>query len=256
MFKGVLVRMRRATSLVMAVVIVLSLAPLTLAGNAQQEGTPSGPPISPTAISTWAQVNPHYSVRTITLSDGRQLEQAIINGPPEPPPGTELERAPVMPSALNQPGAAVSLPVPAYNWVFGCSAVSASMIGAYFDRNGLPNIYTGPGNGGVMPMDNSTVWGTWTDGYVTYPLNPLVASRNGLDGRASKGSIDDYWVKYDSTASDPYITGGWTQHTPGDAFGDYMKTSQSVYNNTDGATYFTWWNNGTPLTCANMETKR
>ena len=59
--------------------------------------------------------------------------------------GTELERAPVIPSALNQPGAAASLPVPAYNWVFGCSAVSASMIGAYFDRNGLPNIYTGPG---------------------------------------------------------------------------------------------------------------
>ena len=106
--------------------------------------------------------NPYYSVQTITLGDGTQVDQVIINGPPEPPPGTELERAPVMPSALNQPGAAASLPVPAYNWVFGCSAVSASMIGAYFDRNGLPNIYTGPGNGGVMPMDNSTVWGTWT----------------------------------------------------------------------------------------------
>ena len=126
------------------------------------------------------------------------------------------------------------------------------MIGAYFDRNGLPNIYTGPGNGGIMPMDNSTVWGTWSDGYETYPLNPLVASRSGLDGRASKGSIDDYWVKYDSTNSDPYLTGGWAQHAWGDAFGDYMKTSQSVYSNTDGATYFEWWNDGSPYTCANM----
>ena len=106
--------------------------------------------------------NPYYSIETITLSDGAQVDRVNINGPAEPPPGTELERAPVTPSALNQPGAAVSLPVPAYNWVFGCSAVSASMIGAYFDRNGLPNIYTGPGNGGVMPMDNSTVWGTWS----------------------------------------------------------------------------------------------
>ena len=60
--------------------------------------------------------------------------------------------------------------------------------------------------------------------------------------------------KYDSTASDPYITGGWTQHTWGDAFGDYMKTSQSAYSNPDGATYFTWYTNGTPLTCADMET--
>ena len=45
-----------------------------------------------------------------------------------------------------------------------------------------------------MPMDNSTVWGTWSDSYDAYPLNPLVASRNGLDGRTNHGSIDDYWV--------------------------------------------------------------
>jgi hypothetical protein len=103
-----------------------------------------------------------------------------------------------------------------------------------------------------MPMDNSTVWGTWSNGDKSYPLNPLVASRNGLDGRSTRGSIDDYWVQYDSTANDPYITNGWAQHAWGDAFGDYMKTSQSAYSNKDGATYFTWYNDGTPLTCANM----
>ena len=37
---------------------------------------------------------------------------------------------------------------------------------------------------------------------------------------------------------DPYIAGGWTQHTLGDAIGDYMKTSQSAYGNVDGSTAF------------------
>ena len=36
-----------------------------------------------------------------------------------------------------------------------------------------------------MPMDNSTIWGTWSDGDKTYPLNPLIASRIGLDGRST-----------------------------------------------------------------------
>jgi hypothetical protein len=128
------------------------------------------------------------------------------------------------------------------------------MIGAYFDRNGLPNIYTGPTDGGVMPMDNS-VWPTWTDSAgATYPGNPLTASRNGSDGRATRGSIDDYWVAYGSTASDPYITNGWAQHAWGDAFGDYMKTSQSAYGNTDGSTKFYTYSTGSaPLTCAAME---
>jgi hypothetical protein len=259
MFREILIRWRPVTLLVVVLAIALASVPIVGAAQANWQTAPSGPPAptkaTPAMIAAGDPPNPYYSVQTITLSDGAQVDQVIINGPPEPPPGTELERAPVIPAALNQPGAAVSLPVPAYNWVFGCSAVSASMIGAYFDRNGLPNIYTGPGNGGVMPMDNSTVWGTWNDGYETYPLNPLVASRNGLDGRASKGSIDDYWVKYDSTNSDPYITGPWTQHAWGDAFGDYMKTSQSAYSNRDGATYFAWYNDGTPLTCAQMETE-
>ena len=258
MFKGILIRLRPVMFFIVVLAIALGSVPTALAEQPKQETAPSGPSTPTTPIPmvvTAGDAGPYYSMETITLSDGTQLERMNIHGPAKPPPGTELERTPVTPSALNQPGATASLPVPAYNWVFGCSAVSASMIGAYFDRNGLPNIYTGPGNGGVMPMDNSTVWGTWSDGYETYPLNPLIASRNGLEGRASRGSIDDYWVKYDSTASDPYITGGWTQHTPGDAFGDYMKTSQSVYNNTDGATYFTWWKNGTPLTCGQMETQ-
>ena len=106
-----------------------------------------------------------------------------------------------------------------------------------------------------MPLDNSS-WPTWSDGYATYPNLPLAASHQGVDGRASKGSIDDYWVKYNSSASDPYITGGWTQHTWSDAIGDYMKTSQSAYSNTDGST--TFWNytsSSSRLTCDQMVTQ-
>ena len=89
----------------------------------------------------------------------------------------------------------------------------------------------------------------------TYPGNPLVASRLGLDGRTTQGSIDDYWVAYGSSAADPYVTGGWAQHAWGDAFGDFMKTSQSAYGNTDGATYFyNYTSSATPLTCAEMVT--
>jgi hypothetical protein len=128
------------------------------------------------------------------------------------------------------------------------------MIAAYYDRNGYPNMYTGPTNGGVMPLSNaSTTWGTWSDGYKTYPENPLIASHIGLDGRTTKGSIDDYWVSYLSDADDPYITGEWPQHTWSDAIGDYMKTSQSKFGYKDGETYFYFISSTAPFSCSDMK---
>ncbi len=194
----------------------------------------------------------YVSTRTIVLPDGNSVDETIISGPPTPPPGYELERRPVeLPESR---GTIKTLTVPAFDWVFGCSAVSGAMIAGYYDRNSFPNMYTGPTNGGVMPLDNSS-WPTWSDGYVTYPNLPLAASHQGVDGRTTKGSIDDYWVKYLSTTSDPYITGGWTQHTWNDAIGDYMKTSQSSYGNKDGSTtFYTWTSKPDRLTCADMVT--
>jgi len=200
--------------------------------------------------------NDYYTVNTVTLSDGTVIEEDIINGPPVPPPGFEIERQAV---SLPEPDSFAginTLTVPAFDWVFGCSAVSGAMIAGYYDRNGYPNIYTGPRNDGVMPLDNSS-WDTWSDGTTTYPNLPLAASRNGVDGRTTNGSIDDYWVKYwvapDPQVPDPYITGGWTQHTWGDAIGDYMKTSQSAFGNNDGSTHFyTWTGLATRLTCDDM----
>ena len=168
----------------------------------------------PVAVGPLHEVNEYFSTQTIHYSDGTSIARQMIKGPPAPPPGYELQRKPVSLPA-NVRNAAKTLTVPAFKWVFGCSAVSGAMIAGYYDRNGYPNLYTGPTGGGVMPLTEDASWGTWSDGHSTYPNNPLIASHNGLDGRSTKGSIDDYWVQYNSAADDPYITGSWTQHCMG-----------------------------------------
>ena len=203
-------------------------------------------------LSAPHEVSPYLTTRVLTLESGQSIDEMVINGPSTPPDGYAFERASV---ALPVGGESKnSLIVPAFSWVFGCSSVSGSMIAGYYDRNDYPDIYTGPTNGGVTPLDNS-VWGIWADGYATYRNIPLAASHAGVDGRTSRGSIDDYWVEYGSGSSDPYITNGWAQHAWGDAIGDYMKTSQSAYGNTDGATtFYTWTSSASPLACSDMET--
>ena len=209
-------------------------------------------PIS--GVSATADDPPYYRVTMVVLQNGQTVEKTVINGPAEPPPGYERERAPVTrPIPESATGSGTIPGVPAYKWSLGCAATSAAMIAAYYDRSGLSNIYTGPTNGGLMPLDSSG-WGTWKDGAgKTYDQCPLTASHQGLDGRSTRGSIDDYWVAYGSTATDPYLTKGWTQHTWGDAIGDYMKTSQSTYYNDDGATAYYTSGTSAPLTCAYME---
>ena len=193
--------------------------------------------------------------KKITASDGVELRKSVISSPPRPPLGTALQRmalsdalVPAKESGIN------TLTAPALDWFFGCSATSAAMIAGYYDRNGFPNLYTGPANGGVMPLDNSS-WPTWRDASGdTFSQCPLTASRNGLDGRTTRGSIDDYWAQYGHTGSDPYLTQGVNQHAWGSAIGDYMKTSQSNYENTDGSTtFYNYLNLANQLTCAAME---
>ncbi len=194
---------------------------------------------------------PYFRVNSIETALGAEVDKMVIAGPPHPPAG--IERTPVAQGEAGELLGSKQLTVPAYDWSFGCSATSAAMIAAYYDRSGLPNMYTGPTGGGLMPLDSST-WGPWTDGNGdTYGQCPLTASRSGLDGRSSRGSLNDYWIAYGSTANDPYVTNGWTQHTPSDAIGDYMKTSQSAYGNSDGATsFYAWTSSSAALTCADM----
>jgi hypothetical protein len=92
----------------------------------------------------------YYSIETITLDDGSQIDQVIISGPPNPPPGYKREIAYPTDASL------LLSNVPAFDWSFGCSATSAAMQAGYYDRTCYTNMYTGPTNGGIIPMDNSS----------------------------------------------------------------------------------------------------
>lgn len=194
------------------------------------------------------QQDTYFTIKKMEFSDGTSLNKMIISGPPTPPTGSEISRKSVTLPTPKKAAGINTLTTPAYTWVYGCSAVSAAIIAGYYDRNGFPNIYTGPTNNGLSPLVDS--WGTWTDDAgESYPNVPLVASHKGIDGQTSRGSIDDYWVSYDST-TDPYETGGWTQHSWDDAIGDYMKTSQNAYDNPDGSTSIYYSTTTPTLTCS------
>jgi len=212
------------------------------------------PPDSEPVVVSVEVVNPYFTVETLAFPDGQVLTRDIISGPPSPPAGYTAHQETI--DDTIRAGAVILTEVPTFRWVFGCSAVSGSMVAGYYDRSGYSDIYTGPTNGGVYPLVEYPTWGSWTDNTPdgTYPNNPLIASHLGLDERTTKGSIDDYWVSYGSSAKDPYITGSWAQHAWGSAIGDYMKTSQSAYGNTDGATSFYGYTSiSTKLTCSAME---
>jgi len=179
----------------------------------------------------------HFIARKYIDSKGREVAQ--INVPGRKPfhfrmPAVQLTESAVL---LNN--------VPAYDWSFGCSATSAAMMAGYYDNGDYPNIYTGPANNGVAPLNNS-VWGTATINGEDRSLCPLSATRQGLDGRTSDGHVDDYWIMSGNNNPDPYVTGGWTPHTYGECTGDYMKTNQSAYGNSDGSTSYTFFTNGSP----------
>lgn len=202
----------------------------------------------------------YFQKKEIRTENDKWLEQVIISGPPVPPKGFKRSTVDTDEIKYTTRGSTKIISTPAFSWSFGCSATSAAMIAGYYDRNGYPDIYTGPTNGGVMPLDNS-VWPDWTDnsGAVRHQC-PLSATHKGLDGRTEKGHVDDYWVQYNDQGEDPYQTNGWSQHTHSMCTGDFMKTNQafnyyesSQYGNRDGATTFYYWSEGEPLTAEKME---
>ena len=223
------------------VLLTLILSSAGLSGSVLAQDGPPPPEVE--------KVNDFFSVEHLTMADGAKIDRGVINGPRAPIAGEDLGL-----SVEPLPAAGVIGSFPSYSWVFGCSAVSGAMIAGYLDRTGYWDMYTGPTNNGKMVLSD-TVWGTWTDVAAdTYPNNPLIASHQGVDGRSTKGSIDDYWIQYGSSANDPYV-GNWTQHTWTDAVGDYMMTSQSAFGNSDGSTTFYNWSDasdGSKLTCATL----
>jgi len=201
------------------------------------------------------QINPQeekYVLRTFIINEN-VIEEIIVPGPPERPTGFYQATA-VLPQPNITAGVNVLSNVPAYNWSFGCTATSAAMIAGYYDRTSYPNMYTGPTNGGVMPINNSS-WPDWYDGTAWRHQCPLSATRIDLDGRIIKGHVDDYWISYESSGPDPW-DGNWTEHQYGDCTGDYMKTNQwfsSKGFNTDGSTVYYSYTDGSPISDTDLE---
>jgi len=169
--------------------------------------------------------------------NGKEIVDIIV-------PGIPPERK--QPVAVPTRSAVLLNYVPAFDWSFGCSATSAAMAAGYYDNNGYPDMYDGPANYGFMPMDNS-IWGYASINGENRALCPLSATRNGLDGRTTRGHVDDYWIITNDAGPDPFIINGWPEHTQGECTGDYMRTNQSVFGSSDGATTFVYYVDGSPF---------
>ena len=191
------------------------------------------------SIDVSAQIkglDPKYIVNQSVDANGNPITCVRVPGVPAP--------SVKMPDAVPSPTAVILSNVPDILWSFGCSATAAAMIAGYYDRTGYYNMYDGPTNGGLMPMNNSS----WPDVVIAGEDRhqcPLSATRNGVDGRSIKGHVDDYWVSYNSAAADPYYL-HWAEHAWGDCTGDYMGTNQKLKGNNDGSTLFWFYNSGAP----------
>ena len=167
---------------------------------------------------------------TLVDKSGRQIIRVIAPG--SPPRTGNLKTATIIPNT------AVMLDgVPAFRWVFGCMPTASAMIAGYYDRHGYENMYSGPTNNGICPLNNST-WGQMNINGEISDLCPLGSTMKNLDGRTTNGHVDDYWIKYQNTEDDPYITNGWQQHESKDCTGDFMKSNQSAFGNSDGSTQY------------------
>ncbi len=175
-----------------------------------------------------------YQRRTFTDETGQEITEVIVPGkPPEIKMAAAAEPFPNITAGVN-----ILQNMPAFTWSYGCSATSAAMIMGYYDNWGYSNMYTGPANGGVCPMNNETYWGSTSYPSVTCGECPLSATHQGVDGRSSIGHVDDYWINYGNGGPDPYVVNGWTEHTPLGGTGDFMGTNQAKYGCSDGATVF------------------
>jgi hypothetical protein len=103
--------------------------------------------------------------------------------------------------------------VPTSRWTYGCAATAAGMMFGYYDRNGYPDMYTGPKNKGVVPLRNLGL------------RTALIASRKGLDKNRSTGHVNDYWKRYGSSGPDRYVIKGREEHT-WDCVADFLGTNQ------------------------------
>jgi len=116
--------------------------------------------------------------------------------------------------------------VPDYAWHAGCFGTATGNLIGYWDRHGLPNLYTGPTNDGLAPLDS---FGSH------HGILALWSSQAGLDGRPDNqpGHFDDYYTEYEDTGRDPFQTAGRSEHFP-DCTGDFIGLSQRKWSDLGG----------------------
>ena len=181
------------------------------------------------ALSLAYAANP-YEVSRFQDENGKTIVEHTIPGIPE---------------ALRNPGPSVTpgrsavilSDVPKLNWVYGCTATSAAMMAGYYDRNGYPNMYAGPTNGGLFPLTNAA-WG--------YGECSLSATHQGYDGLGVWGHVDRFWTGYGNSGDDPYGTANPTG-TYANCTADYIGTNQDYWNNSDGSSTIFTYNDGSVL---------
>ena len=161
-------------------IVSTTLLPLLLLLLAGVFAVASASPDPGQRASVWGyQLPSDYLIRSF-VRNGCVIDEIIAPGRPP-----DFYRAPAVDiSQLASNADTTILPkVPAFDWSYGCSATSAAMIAGYYDNNRYPNMYAGPTNNGVCPMDNSA----WGPGEC-----PLSATHLNYDGRLTKGHVDDY----------------------------------------------------------------
>ena len=223
--------------LVGIVLILFSAGSSLSAASAQGAGTLL-PGISETVVTPLGTPQPGEDASVnVRRFSGQQPVQKVYSfaGPSVPPPGFQVERQVVATPEFSS-AAANGLSMGASANGFGCGAVGGVMSAAYYDQNGYQDIYTGTANGGVMPLDERLWWPTFTMAGNTWQSNALEYSQIGVDGRTTRGHVEDFVVSYDIPTPDPWKANGWAQHT-WDSVADFMYTSQTNFISKDGEIY-------------------
>src|SRR4030095_11049451 len=116
--------------------------------------------------------------------------------------------------------------VPDYEWAFGCFGTATGNLVGYWDRHGFPEFYSGQTAGGLAPLN--TFGGN-------VGIRSMWASESGVDGHPEDlpGHVDDYYVDYESTAPDPYVSALRSEHTP-DCVGDFIGLNQAKWSDLGG----------------------